>query len=71
MRTPKMRKLARIGVTVKMDVPGDPRLVAEGLIALDDSFPEYMRGCWSLDRVVSRRDRGQRYRCSFVATKPL
>ncbi|MFR9656418.1 MAG: phage late control D family protein [Rikenellaceae bacterium] len=67
----EMRKLARTGVKIRMDVPGDPRLVAEGLLELDDSFPDYMRGRWSLDRVISRGNRGQGYRCSLEATEPL
>jgi len=67
----EMRKLLRSGVTIKMDVPGDPNLVAEGLIELDDSFPEYMRGRWSLDRVISRGDRGSGYRCAIEASEPV
>lgn len=67
----EMRRLARTGVKIRMDVPGDPRLVAEGLIELDDSFPAYMRGRWSLDRVISTGARGQGYRCAIEASEPL
>ncbi len=50
-------------------------LVAEGLIALDKSFPDFLEGAWSINRVVSKGKRGQRIRCSIesiaLATKPF
>ncbi|MCH9691012.1 MAG: phage late control D family protein [Gammaproteobacteria bacterium] len=67
----ELRKLMRTGVTIRMDVPGNPNLVAEGLLELDNTFPIYMRGRWSLDRVTSRGSRGEGYRCSLEATEPL
>ena len=67
----ELRKVVRTGVTLKMEVPGDPRLVAEGLIELDSSFPDYMRGRWSLDKVTAKGDRGNGYRCWLEATEPL
>lgn len=63
-----LRKLTRHGVKLKMEVPGNPLLVAEGLIALDSSFPEYMRGRWSLDKVISKGSRGLGYRCLLDAS---
>jgi phage protein D len=67
----ELRNLARTGVKIYLDVPGHPDLVAEGLIELSDSFPSYMRGKWSIDRVVSRGSKGQGYRCSIEATESL
>ncbi len=66
----ELRKLARQGVKIRLNVPGNPRLVAEGLIELDNSFPDFLQGAWSIDRVVSRGNRGQGYRCSIEATAP-
>lgn len=67
----ELRKLSRSGMALRMNVPGNPQLGAEGLINLDATFPGHMQGRWSLDRVVSRGNRGQGYRCSLVATVPV
>ncbi len=69
--TAELRKLARTGIKVRLDVPGNPALASEGLLSLDSSFPDGMAGRWSIDRVISRGDRGQGYRCSVEATEPL
>ncbi len=66
----ELRKIEREGVVVRMDLPGDPYLVAEGLLKLDDSFPSYMSGDWSIDKVEARGDGAAGYRCSVVATQP-
>uniref|UniRef100_A0A6M3KML7 Putative tail protein n=1 Tax=viral metagenome TaxID=1070528 RepID=A0A6M3KML7_9ZZZZ len=67
----ELRKVTRTGVTVTLDVPGNPELVAEGLLELDGSFPGYMAGKWSIDRVVSTGTRDQGYRCRIEATEPV
>lgn len=67
----ELRKVTRTGITLTMDVPGNPALVAEGLIELDQSFPAYMAGRWSIDRVISSGARDQGYRCRIEATEPL
>ena len=67
----ELRKLARTGIKVRLDVPGNPALSSEGLLGLDNSFPEEMAGRWSIDRVISRGYRGQGYRCSVETTEPL
>ncbi|MBO1894245.1 hypothetical protein HNW13_000295 [Shewanella sp. BF02_Schw] len=66
----ELTKVSRQGVSVRLDLPGDPYLVAEGLLTLNDSFPTEMAGDWSIDKVTARGDSNGGYRCSVVATQP-
>lgn len=68
--TDELKKIKRQGASVSLSVPGDPDLVAEGLLNLDDSFPAAIAGQWSIDRVVARGDAEGGYRCSVEATQP-
>lgn len=65
------RKAKRESVKFRMDIPGNPYVAAEGLIELDNSFPEGMRGRISIDRVEVRCSRGEGYRMSVTASKPV
>lgn len=67
----ELRKLMRSGVKIKLDVPGDPAMGAEGLIDVGAGFPAYMQGSWSIDRVISRGSRGEGYRCAVEASEPV
>ena len=69
--TAELKKLVRTGIKIRLDLPGNPALASEGLLNLDNSFPPDMAGRWSIDRVTSRGDRSQGYRCSVEATEPL
>lgn len=63
-------RVRREGSSVRMDLPGDPYLVAEGLLSLNESFPPEMAGNWSVDKVTARGDAKGGYRCSVIATQP-
>lgn len=65
-----LMKVKRKGSSVKMDLPGDPFLVAEGILNLADNFPEEMSGNWSIDKVTAKGDNKGGYRCALVATQP-
>ena len=64
----EVRKLFREKLKVKISCPGNPTLSAEGLLMLDTSWPDFMRGHWSVDKVVASGDRYQSYRCMIEAT---
>lgn len=66
----EMRRLSRQDQQIRIDMPGTPRAVAEGLITLDETWPGFMRGTRSIDRVTARGDRRGGYRCSLTATWP-
>ena len=66
----ELRKVSRQGSSVRLDLPGDPYLVAEGMRTLNDSFPSEMAGGWSIDKVTARGDSKGGYRCAVVATQP-
>ena len=53
---------------VKITCPGDPRLAAEGLVLLDDTWPDFMRGRWSIDKVTASGNRENSYRCLIDAS---
>lgn len=67
----ELRKLKRSGIKIKLDMPGNPALGAEGLVSIGSGFPDYMQGSWSIDRVISRGSRGEGYRCSVEASEPV
>lgn len=64
-------KVKRKGSSVKMDLPGDPLLVAEGILTLADNFPPAMAGNWSIDKVTAKGDHKGGYRCAVVATQAV
>ena len=53
--------------TLKVTCPGDPLLVAEGLLVLDDTWPDFMRGRWSIEKVTASGKREESYRCLIEA----
>ncbi|WP_449123034.1 phage late control D family protein [Pseudomonas sp. MPG01] len=64
----EVRKMLRQKFKVKITCPGDPRLAAEGLVLLDDTWPDFMRGRWSIDRVTASGNRENSYRCLIDAS---
>lgn len=64
----EVRKMLRHKYKVKITCPGDPRLAAEGLVLLDDTWPYFMRGRWSIDKVTASGNRENSYRCLIDAT---
>lgn len=66
----ELRKLKREAEKLRIECPGNPALAAEGLIEIDDTWPSYMQGRWSLDRVTARGSRRHGYRCVLEATWP-
>ncbi|MCG7551584.1 contractile injection system protein, VgrG/Pvc8 family [Pseudoalteromonas sp. Of7M-16] len=67
----ELTRVKRQGSSVRMDLPGNPNLVAEGLMSLNDSFPPEMAGEWSIDKVTARGDGTGGYRCAVIATETL
>jgi phage protein D len=65
------RKSKRQSSKIHLDTPGNPYVAAEGLVELDSTFPDGMRGQVSIDRVVVRCSRNEGYRMSITASKPL
>lgn len=64
----EVRRMMREALKVKIDCPGNPGLSAEGLILLDTTWPDFMQGRWSIDKVTSSGSRQESYRCSIEAT---
>lgn len=64
----EVRKMLRQKFKVKITCPGDPRLAAEGLVLLDDTWPDFMRGRWSIDKVTASGNRENSYRCLIDAS---
>lgn len=64
------RKTQREAAKLRIDCPGNPAFGAEGLVVLDDSWPSFMRGTWSIDKVTASGSRQQSYRCTLEATYP-
>lgn len=67
----ELTKVQRQGSNIRLDLPGDPHLVAEGMLMLKNSFPPEMMGNWSIDKVTARGDTKGGYRCAIVATQPV
>ncbi|HBC3457079.1 TPA: phage late control D family protein [Vibrio parahaemolyticus] len=67
----EMRKINRTGRVLRMDIPGDPLIVAEGIVVLGDSWPNDMAGRFSVDKVTARGGGNSVYRLSVDATVPL
>ncbi|AZV25598.1 phage tail protein [Pseudomonas syringae] len=64
----EVRKMLREKYKLKVTCPGDPLLVAEGLLVLDDTWPDFMRGRWSIEKVTASGKREESYRCLIEAT---
>lgn len=63
----EVRKMLREKYTLKVTCPGDPLLVAEGLLVLDDTWPDFMRGRWSIEKVTASGKPEESYRCLIEA----
>jgi phage protein D len=66
--TAKQRKMVRQGDKLSLTCPGDTRLLAEGLLALEGFPVQQIGGQWSIDKVSHQYNGG--YRCSVDATRP-
>lgn len=66
----EMRKLERAARKVRIECPGNPALAAEGLIRLDASWPDFMQGPWSIDKVTASGSPEKSYRCLIQASCP-
>lgn len=64
----EVRKMLREKYKLKVTCPGNPLLAAEGLLVLDDSWPDFMRGRWSIEKVTASGKREESYRCLIEAT---
>jgi uncharacterized protein len=64
------RRMEREAVKLRVDCPGNPALAAEGLIVLDGTWPSFMQGRWSVDKVTASGSRQQSYRCTIEASYP-
>ncbi|GDX06627.1 contractile injection system protein, VgrG/Pvc8 family [Buttiauxella sp. A111] len=65
------RRAKRDASKIQLDTPGNPYVAAEGVIELDNTFPDGMRGRISIDRVEVRCSRGEGYRMSITASNPM
>ena len=69
-RTVAQGELHRVGqqeLTLAIECPGNPLLSAEGLVLLDETWPVYMQGRWSIDKVIHSGD-AKGYRSSITAS---
>lgn len=64
----EVRKMLREKYKVKITCPGNPRLSAEGLLLLDDTWPDFLRGRWSIKKVTASGKREESYRCVIDAS---
>lgn len=64
----ELRRVGREGLTIAIDCPGNPLLSAEGLLLLDETWPGYMQGRWSIDKVTHVGDTTTGYRSSIMAS---
>lgn len=63
----ELRRVGRENLKLLIDCPGNPLLAAEGLLVLDESWPSYMQGRWSIKQVVHVGDPATGYRSSITA----
>ncbi|AHC33967.1 MULTISPECIES: contractile injection system protein, VgrG/Pvc8 family [unclassified Pseudomonas] len=63
----ELRRVGRENLKLVIDCPGNPLLAAEGLLVLDESWPSYMQGRWSIKQVVHVGDPATGYRSSITA----
>ncbi|KRP52219.1 contractile injection system protein, VgrG/Pvc8 family [Pseudomonas poae] len=64
----ELRRVGREGLTLQIDCPGNPLLAAEGVLMLDETWPSYMQGRWSMTKVTHVGDPATGYRSSIVAS---
>ncbi|WP_053147566.1 contractile injection system protein, VgrG/Pvc8 family [Pseudomonas sp. P97.38] len=64
----EVRRLMREALKVTIECPGHPGLSAEGIVLLDPTWPAFMRGRWSIDKVTATGTRETSYRCKIEAT---
>ncbi|SEI12710.1 phage late control D family protein [Pseudomonas asplenii] len=64
----EVRRMERESLKLRIDCPGNPALAAEGLVLLDSSWPDFMQGRWSIDKVTASGNRANSYRCSISAS---
>ncbi|MBC3373883.1 phage late control D family protein [Pseudomonas sp. SWRI92] len=64
----EVRRMMREALKVTIECPGNPALSAEGIVLLDPTWPDFMRGRWSIDKVTASGDREKSYRCKIEAT---
>ncbi|WP_426134920.1 phage late control D family protein [Pseudomonas sp. PWP3-1b2] len=63
----ELRRVGREDLQLQIDCPGNPLLAAEGLLRLDETWPSYMQGQWSMTKVVHVGDPVTGYRSSITA----
>ena len=63
----ELRRVGREDLKLQIDCPGNPLLAAEGLLLLDDTWPSYMQGRWSITKVTHVGDPVTGYRSSVTA----
>jgi phage protein D len=63
----ELRRVGREDLKLQIECPGNPLLAAEGLLRLDESWPSYMQGRWSIIQVTHVGDPVTGYRSSIVA----
>ena len=63
----QLRRVGREGLELTIDCPGNPLLAAEGLVLLDETWPSYMQGRWSISKVVNEGDPATGYRSTIMA----
>lgn len=63
----ELRRVGREGLELQVDCPGNPLLAAEGLLRLDETWPLYMQGLWSITKVVNEGDPATGYRSAITA----
>ncbi|MCK3832316.1 contractile injection system protein, VgrG/Pvc8 family [Pseudomonas fluorescens] len=64
----ELRRVGREGLKLQIDCPGNPLLAAEGLLVLDETWPSYMQGRWSITQVTHVGDPATGYRSSIMAS---
>ncbi|AZF20017.1 contractile injection system protein, VgrG/Pvc8 family [Pseudomonas sp. R3-52-08] len=64
----EMRRVGREGLQINVVCPGNPSLAAEGLLLLDESWPSFMQGRWSIKKVTASGKRADGYRCTIQAS---
>lgn len=63
----ELKRAERESFKLHLSLPGDPDLVAEGVLVLDKSFPEELAGRWSVESIKAA-GAASSYRCNIVAT---
>lgn len=65
------RKIKRGASKIRIECPGNPGYGAEGLVLLDGTWPSFVQGQWSVDKVTETGSRQQGYRTVLEASVPL